>query len=152
MEFCMKKTALFLMMALILLILTACQPSPTIQTQSEPPTVPTPEPGSSSVAGRVLALADQSPMPDTIVRLAEVHRDGDQGAYVLDMAFSPGTRTDANGYFVFPSVEAREYVIIVGDVEWLYDVISEADGLPKVWQADPNQVLSTGDLLVELSN
>lgn len=148
----MKKTALFLMMALILLIPTACQPSPTIQTQSEPPTVPTPEPGSASVAGRVLALADQSPMPDTIVRLAEVHRDGDQGAYVLDMAFSPGTRTDANGYFVFPSVEAREYVIIVGDVEWLYDVISETDGLPKVWQADPNQVLSTGDLLVELSN
>lgn len=113
---------------------------------------PTPEPGKASVQGRVISGLTDEPMGETIVRLAEVVRQGDRGAYVLDGAFSPGDITDENGVFLIENVEAMEYVIVVGDVESIYEVIPDDSGKPKVWNAVVDEVLLVGDLVVDIGN
>lgn len=110
-----------------------------------------PEQGMASVTGRVLSEKTDQPFTDTIVRLAEVVRQEDsEGLYVLDQAFSPGTKTNDQGVFVFENVEAMEYVIIVGDVESIYEVIANESGTPKTWNALPDEILAVGDLFVLL--
>jgi hypothetical protein len=90
------------------------------------------------------------PMADTLVRLAEVVRSGDEGAYVLDQAFSPGARTDNDGYFIFENIPAMEYVLIVGDVQHSFKVIENEDKKPRVWNALADQILDVGVLKVTL--
>ena len=111
---------------------------------------PQPEPGKSTVVGRVVSETSGEPLAETIVRLSEVYREeeGEGGAYVLDIAFSPGDITDENGVFIIEDVEAMEYVIVVGDVYSVHEIIHDPSGLPKVWNAGPDEVLQVGDLVV----
>jgi hypothetical protein len=83
--------------------------------------------------------------------LAEVVRDDDgEGVYVLDLAFSPGAMTDEMGIFVFENVDAIEYVIVVGDIESIHEIISDESGIPRTWNAQPDEILQVGDLFVLL--
>jgi hypothetical protein len=86
------------------------------------------------------------------VRLAEVARQGDEGAFVLDTAFSPGDITDDTGHFRFDNVDAKEYVIVVGDVYSVYKIIAEPSGQARVWKAEPDQILDVGELRVDLGS
>jgi len=93
----------------------------------------------------------QEPFVDTIVRLAEVVRTEEgEDVFVLDQAFSPGAKTDETGIFVFEDVDPMEYVIVVGDVTGIYEVIPGDDGKPKVFNATPDEILDVGSLLVRL--
>lgn len=145
----MKKIfpALFL---LLLIGLNACSTTESTE-ELVVPTIPAPADGMANVTGRVLHKETEDPFIDTIIRLAEVVRSEDGGdVYVLDQAFSPGTRTDEFGIFVFENVDPIEYVLIVGDVEGIYEVIPNDDGTPRVWNAKVNEVLNVRDLLVLL--
>ncbi len=130
---------------LILLVLTACSNGATSQDMD----IPAPEAGKATLAGRIVS-PDGKPLADTPVRLANVHREGDRGAYILDLARSPGNFSDANGYFVIPNIEAAEYTIVVGDPETLYTVIANKDGSATTWTPKAGQVLDVGTLKVEL--
>jgi hypothetical protein len=90
------------------------------------------------------------PMAGTLVRLAEVVRSGDEGVYVLDQAFSPGARTDNDGYFIFENIPAMEYVLIVGDVQRSYKVIEDEDKKPRAYNALADQILDVGVLTITL--
>ena len=103
------------------------------------------------VIGRVISEKTGQPLTHTTVRLAEVVRQGNEGAFVLDTAFSPGDITDDQGYFRFENVDAKEYVIVIGDVYNAYQIISEPSGKARVWKAEPDQVLDVGELRVVLS-
>lgn len=130
---------------LILLLTAACQGAP------EGPTVASPEAAKTTVRGRVMTQGQ--PLVDVAVRLAEVHREADnpdEGAYVLDGAFSPGARTDGEGYFVMENIEPIEYVLVVGDVYGIYTVVANSDGRPKVWQTQAGQVVDFGVVNVTL--
>ena len=109
-----------------------------------------PESGKATVVGRVISSKDGSPYVDTLVRLAEVYREGDKGAYALDQAFSPGAKTDANGYFIFENITAREYVLVIGDVMKDYKIYPDSQGKPKVWTAEPDKVLDMGIIKTDL--
>ena len=122
--------------------------SPMLEPKTTPPV--SPQKGMATVIGRVVSEGDNKPITDTIVRMAEVVRQGGEGAYVLDIAQSPGTRSDQNGYFIFENVNPQEYVIIIGDVYDVYKVVSGDDQKPIAWATAADQILDVGTLSVDL--
>lgn len=119
------------------------------QSLSAPDVTPPASPmkGQSTMVGRVLSRDTGEPLTNEVIRLAEVFRQGEKGAYVLDVAFSPGARTDDKGYFIFENIPANEYVIVVGKQDAEYDVIEEPDTkLPKVFLLQSDQVLDVGEI------
>lgn len=143
------KIALFFMVILItVMVITACNRELDVL-------LPTPEIGKSALAG-YLVNTKGTPLKNTIVRLAEVYRESEnseEGAYILDTSFSPGTVTNENGFFSFQNIEPIEYVIVVGDVENNnYQIIPQENGRPKVWRAIEGQILDVGKLRLDFSN
>jgi len=131
----------------LLLLVTACgtQSAPT------PTSIPRPEPGKATVTGNLFSTTSDKPLPNTAVWLAEVVRQGEQGAYVLDAASSPGVYANENGIFVIPNVVPGEYVIVVGDPESRHEIISESSGDAKVWNIPADQIYDVGELKVTLT-
>lgn len=143
----MKKYLLTLLVFLVLLAASCSVPEAGVK-----PKVVKPDGDKSTVTGRVVD-ADSGQPVDTIVRLAQVYRQEDSpGAYVLDEGNSPGTFTDADGYFIIENVPPIEYVIVIGytDVYLGYEVIPTADGKPKVFQFEAGQILDVGEVTVTL--
>lgn len=148
----MKYKYIFVILVLIF-SLSACATS-----QVEPeelPAPPTPEAGMATVTGRVVSEITNEPLGGATIRLAEVVRaeseDGEGDVFVLDQAFSPGVYADDKGIFVVANVDAMEYVIVIGDVESIYEIVIDESGKPKVWNALPDTVLNVGDLIVSLT-
>ena len=149
----MKRT--YLMLLVILLLLAACSPTTETTTPTtEPlPTAPAnPEQGKATVVGRALSLLTGEPLGNTMVRLAEVVRQGDQAAFVLDAAFSPGATTDAQGYFTMENILPMEYVIVVGNIEVYqgYEIIQDETGLAKPVEIKADEVTDLKDLRVNI--
>lgn len=114
-----------------------------------------PEAGKATIIGRVISRSTESPFVNVPVRLAEVYRqeggEENEGAFVLDDAFSPGALTDEYGRFIFKNVEPKEYVIVVGNVSAsAYEIIPDPSGRARVWDIPADQVFDVGDLRVEL--
>ena len=133
-----------------LLMLSACSlAGRNSQLTAVTPPAP-PQEGMATVVGRCLSEKTGEPLPNTLVRLAEVVRSGDEGAYVLDQAFSPGAVTDEKGYFIFENIKAMEYVVVVGDINFDYKIIENEEKKPRVWNALAGQILDIGVLKVDL--
>lgn len=151
----MKNVYLIVILALVI-VLCGCSTTEVateVSTEEIPPP-PTPEVGMAAVTGRVYSEKTGEPLPGAIIRLAETVRPeeggGENDVFVLDLAFSPGTRTDDNGVFVFENVDPMEYVIVVGDVERTYVVIPDETGKPATWIALPDEILDIGSFHVSL--
>jgi hypothetical protein len=157
----------WVLIAILFLVLAGCQAAPSPETETPladagaavstaqvlAPTSPSqPETGKATVTGQVLSIKTNTPMANTVVRLAGVHREGDQGAYLLDTAFSPGDITDEQGYFVFENIDPGEYVMVVGNVEAYneYVIIPEPSGKPLVYNFEANKIEDVGELIVNL--
>ena len=135
---------------LLLVILSGCTSLDT-PPSVDIPTLAPPAAGMSSLTGRVIHRQTKEPFTNTIVRLAEIVRpEQGEDVFVLDQAFSPGAKTDDAGIFVFQDVEPKEYAIVVGDVERIYEIIPDSSGAAKSFPAEPDQVLYVGDLEVLL--
>jgi hypothetical protein len=149
------KHIVFTVFILSLLFLSSCSQasSPTINPKVlvTPTPPPQPESGKASITGQVKHV-DGYVISNTIIRLAVVARGagGKGGAYILDLANSPGTVTDQNGYFNIQNIAAGEYVIVIGDVETsgIYEIIKSEDGTAKVWNFPADQVTDVGELII----
>lgn len=141
----------------LVLVLTACTQQNASTPQVDNPTLMiTPNPvqatnGNASVIGRLLD-PQQNPLANTTVQLAEVYRQGDDGGFVLNAGQSPRTETDAEGNFTFQNVPAREYVIVVGNVENTYKLITADDQKPRVVNAPANDVLQLNEIIIDLNS
>ncbi len=152
------KRLVFCMFILFVLLVSSCSRNtsstinPEVLSSVTPPSPP--ESGKATVRGHVVRQ-DGSPFADIIVRLAEVERgeEGKGGAYILDLARSPGTVTDGNGYFIIENVNAGEYVIVIGDIEvtGIYEIIQESNGKAKVWNFPADQITDVGELAVSIT-
>lgn len=145
---------IFLLTLITILLLTACDQT-TVQTPEASPTPPAPpEPGLASVIGRIVN-PDGASMPRIIVRLAEVVRgvEGRGGAFILDIASSPTTFTDTDGYFIIPNIKSAEYVIVIGDVEMTgaYEIIAQTDGKAQVFTMSIDQVTNVGTITATIN-
>jgi hypothetical protein len=128
------------------LFLSACSQ---VGIGSKAPKVVKPEADKTTLTGQLLFEAG-GPMVNTVVRLGEVYREGEKGAYIMDQGRSPVAATDANGYFVFENVPPNEYVVIIQQTEGVYTVVNDKEGKPKVWKAEAGKVLDVGSLRVKL--
>jgi hypothetical protein len=147
----MKKIVYLILFFCILAIsVSACGNRSVTSSSGNPATIQKPQSGKATVTGKVISTISNKPLA-TIVWLAEVTRQGDQGAYVLNAASSPSIYANANGVFVLTNVAPREYVIIVGNPESQNEVIKDSSGKPKVWNIVADQVIDTGELRVALT-
>jgi hypothetical protein len=148
----MQATGARVAAALVVLavLLAACSSAPAPAPSGVSSSVPAPEAGKTSVVGRVMDSKTGSAMVNTPVRLAEVYRSGDSGAYVLDGGRSPGAVTNESGNFVFSNIEAREYVLVIGDLLAANVVIADSTGIAKVWTPEAGEVLDVGTLSIDL--
>jgi len=141
-----KKVKVFIILT-ILLNFTGCAKE-SVQTSK---LILTPDIGKAVLLGRVLD-PEEKPLISVPLHLAEVYHDNynpEKGAYVLDIAFSPATITDKNGFFAFINIKPGQYVLVVGDVEVNnYVIVAEKDGKAKVWNVPVDQTIDIGLLKV----
>jgi hypothetical protein len=140
---------------LILALLTACggpaapaaSPQATVEVQE---TLAAPDPDKTTVIGRVVNITSGQPLADTIVRLAEIVRQGGEGAFILDVGFSPGAITDAQGYFAMENISVKEYLVVVGNVETDYEIIIHPDGSAKTFETEGGSIIDLGQIETKL--
>ncbi|MGB9585800.1 MAG: hypothetical protein ACPL7A_00085 [Anaerolineales bacterium] len=153
----MRKFAIYtvLLTVTIILGLSACQksqfqsmPSPLMTNLATPTFLPSPQLGRAHLMGQVVSKVTNMPLREVPVRLARVYREGSEAIFVLDAAFSPGGVTGEDGYFIIQNIDPGEYVIVIGNPEGLYEIISEPSGEARVWRLMPDQVIDTGVLCV----
>lgn len=151
------KRLVFTVLTAFLLLVTGCNGTPASTINPEVLVTPTPpsqpEVGKATIAGQIMH-EEGYPMVNVIVRLADVARgaEGRGGAFILDIARSPGTFTDQFGYFNIQNIKAGEYVIVVGDVEitGIYQIISQDNGSAKIWNLPADQVTDVGVIKVNI--
>ncbi len=113
-----------LILGLLLAVCAGCSPSNTAQTAPTQPTggqasgarpaAAKPEADKAVVIGQAINQDTQKPIPNVVVRLAEIYWNAERtdAAVALDESNSPAAIADAQGYFVFNNIPAREYAII----------------------------------------
>ncbi|HHX08707.1 MAG TPA: carboxypeptidase regulatory-like domain-containing protein [Chloroflexi bacterium] len=133
-----------LVLIAILLITGACQIDsgvPVIEKDAVTPVAPTPAEGQSTVIGRALNSSGE-PLINISIRLAEVYRGEDgNAAFALDEAFSPAALTDNQGFFIFNSIPAGEYVLFIGSITTEFMIVQNSDGSAVVYKANPGEIL-----------
>lgn len=140
----MKIRSISLLTVLFAIILSSC----TAATQQKAP--PTPASGKANVTGRIISINTGEPYSDATVRLAEVYRNElGEGAYALDAALSPQTNTDDQGYFIFTDVDAREYVLLIGDPMTRYLIITDDSGKTQVFDCPADKVTDLGEFRID---
>jgi len=113
--------------------------------------------GRAVVKGRLFSTKTNAPLVNAVVRLAEVYYANDAqaaeksgGVYALDNAFSPSAFTDVDGNFVFTDIEARDYVLIVGDIFGTWALaLDESQEKPTVWSAIERSVTDIGAVHID---
>ena len=150
----MKFKALAVVLILISMLFTGCQSQGTPVASSASPVTPLPtlEAGQGGVTGIAVSKKTGGVLANTVVRLAEVVRQEDQAAFVLDTAFSPGTITDADGKFAFVNIPPMEYVIVIGNVEVYqgYEILQDETGQATVYVVTAGEILDVGSLEVNI--
>ncbi len=143
----------------LIILITGCQSNSSVllspATSQFNSAIPTPSLpsrpnyGKASVIGRVLTYSGK-PLIGVPVRLAKVYNQGKEKIFLLEGGFSPGGVTQDDGYFVIENIEPGEYVIVVGNPENVYEIISEAPGKAKVWNFVANEIANVGAIRVRL--
>jgi hypothetical protein len=149
----MKRKPLLWILSFIftLALITGCRGGKDKTSADEATAIPKPEAAKATVTGKVFSTTLNKPYPKAAVWLAQVYRQGEDGAYVLDAAHSPAVYADGEGVFVIANVEPTEYVIVIGDPESAYEVIPDDSGRARVWKPQSGEVLDVGQLNVSLS-
>jgi len=144
-----KRLGLFYLVLLnIASVLSACQ---TISVKgTDEVKVPTPSADKSTLTGRVINSNGEG-INNIAVRLAAVFRQENEGAFVLDLAHSPGAFTDKDGYFVIPNIDAREYTIVVGDPQAVYTIMADEKGQARTWKPETGKILNVGNLKINIT-
>ena len=134
---------------LIYPFLTGCSPE---NTSSNNEKMPLPEKGMSAIHGRLISRNNET-VTGIPVRLAKVYRgeDVDNAFFVLDEAHSPSTISNSEGQFIFTDIEPDEYVIFVGRLQADYQIISESEETPIVYEVGPNEILDLGHIFVNFN-
>jgi hypothetical protein len=109
-----------------------------------------PAKGMAIFSGQVLNSQDGLPITDTPVRLAQVYRQGEQGAYVLDMSHSPSSVSDKSGNFSILDIAPAEYLIVIGKPEDNHYLIYQDDaGKPITYQLEADKSIQVGVIKVD---
>jgi len=99
--------------------------------------------------GRVVDVQNNSPLVGIPVRLAQVYRQGNEGAFVLDLAHSPSAITNHKGEFVITDISPAEYLIVIGRPEENnYVIYQEKGSKPVTIIVEGGDIINFGDVKV----
>lgn len=143
-----------IILTVLILLLSACQAAPAATTEAPPATEALALQGEfGGVTGVIISDITNEPIEGIIVRLAEVFRQGDQSAYVLDQAFSPGATTQADGSFRIDNAPAGEYVLVVGNPEIFngHEILQDSSGTSIKYTVESGEWLDLGEIRVNLT-
>jgi len=130
------------------LILSSCQTKPT-EVSNTP--VPTPKAEEGLLMGIVQNLKGE-PLEDIPVRLAQIYRQGEQGAFVLDLSHSPSSIATTGGKFVVLAIPPAEYLVVVGKPEDNnYIIYQGKDGKPITYTIAGGQTIDIGTIQVDFT-
>jgi len=155
----MSKTPGIIFVFILFFLMSACSSDisptsqPTATAAGKGPSAIAPNPGTTTVKGRLVSATSGKPFSNEYVALAEVHRN-EQGvaAFGLNTRSSPQTSSDENGNFIFKDIPAGEYVVVVGDPMTKSMVLNDlTTGNAKVWNPQADQVLEIGELKFEFN-
>ena len=153
-----RPTLLLLTLSLLLAgVLAACAIVRNTLPTSQPPqpspqatAMPAPQAGKANLTVHILGKKDGKPLADVAVRLAQVYRQGGEGAYVLDLARSPVATTDTNGFAFIQDFFPYEYFIIVGEPgDNHYYIVQDDQTLPIPYKTEKDKTLDAGTLTVD---
>ena len=141
---------------LLIALLAGCagQPAPApAPSEANRPPIPTPSSGATVVAGQAVGNTTQAPIKKTSVYLAKVYWDKDHknAAFAVDLAHSPVTTTDQNGFFTFNLVEPSEYVLVVGDYYGNNEAVRDKNGDAQIYKPEAGKALDVGVVQVSPS-
>jgi hypothetical protein len=142
----------FFYFMLLTILIAGCQSTeliiPTQTSVPAKPTAPPPSVNKSVLTGQVLSSLDAKPLGNIPVRLAQVFRQGQEGAFALDLAHSPSSISDINGYFTIIDIAPAEYVLVVGKPEDNnYALYKENEANPtKTFTIVSNQLIDIGTI------
>jgi uncharacterized lipoprotein len=110
-----------------------------------------PKEGKAILIGSAFSTVTGTALDNVAIRLADVYRqEGQEGAFVLDLAHSPGNFTDASGAFIIENIKPGEYLIVVGNPEDNnYMIVQDGDGKPISYNLAVGEVKDTGKLNVD---
>lgn len=147
-----KRISILILLILALLV-SACQAAPAATEVAEVTEQPSLEGDFGGVEGVIISNITNEPIEGIIVRLAEVVRQGDQSAYVLDQAFSPGATTQATGGFQIDDAPAGEYVMVVGNPEIFngHEILQDNSGTSIKYIVEAGEWLDVGEIRVNLT-
>lgn len=143
-------------------VLAACSQTPVAGTSESDDSIEreiikqiTVEPETSGIGGNIkTAKTNGAPLPlaDTPVRLAKVfwNEDHSEGAFVIEGGHSPSTISSENGVFTFVNIAPGDYVIVVGDVLGVHEVVADAGGKAKIFSAEVGKVNDVGEIIVSI--
>mgnify|MGYP005835325235 CR=1 FL=1 len=146
----MKRVNFLVIVMIAVFLIVSCKGEDNIETLIQPTlsNIPTPLPGKVSVIGKVISKKSNLPIDEIDVWLAKVIRQEEEAVYVLDTINSPSILTTANGEFQILNVSPGEYVLVIGNPEIMYEIISDETGKAKVWNFKEGQVEDVGELIV----
>ncbi|GEM_PF-772986 len=134
-------------------------PTPTITSVPKTPTpiaIATPLPSKSTIVGQVVSTATikAQPLSQTVVKLAEVVWDAEKkdGIFVVDGASSPSTITDEQGKFLFANIKPGQYVIVVGELTGINEIVAESNdsNKAKIFTVESDKILDVKEIEVKL--
>lgn len=146
----MKQINFLVIVILAVFLVASCKGDDNIETLVQPTStyIPTPLPGKVSVIGKVISKKSNLPIDEIDVWLAKVIRQEEEAIYILDTVNSPSILTDPNGEFQILNVSPGEYVLVIGNPEIMYEIITDDTGKAKVWNFREGQVEDVGELIV----
>jgi hypothetical protein len=145
----MRKQQMIVFIILAFLVSSCGSLTPSKEPERTPPSAP--KAGMATIIGRVVSRDSGEPIVGKTVWLAEVYRQGEEGAFVLDEAFSPTALPDENGYFIFENVPAKEYVIVIGNYNAEYDIPEESGTTrPMIFNLQAGNILDVGEIRAKL--
>jgi hypothetical protein len=138
---------------IIILAIISCNSKVDIINQQIQPTayiLQTPSVDKVNIVGRIISKNTNLAIADIDVWLAKVLKKGDEVFYILDTVNSPSIMSNEHGYFQFIDIDPGEYVIVIGNPEIKYEIITNEFGKAKVWNFNAGNIENVGDLLVSL--
>ncbi len=147
------KLQLGVLLVSLIFILAACQAAnqPTNSSQVASTPIPSPAADKASIVGKLVNM-DGEPLASVTVRLAEIFRQGEEGAFVLDVTHSPGNITNVDGSFYILDFTPNEYLLVIGEPDNNnYVIYQKAKNEPQTYQTESGQILDVGTISVDFT-
>lgn len=143
----------FVILLAVMVFLAGCSTPTATQVTQDTPQITAPQNGKATVTGKVIDVTSGSntPMKDTLLRLAKIFGEGEEAIYAFNESDSPGTYSDEEGFFVFENIEPGPYALLFTDANGGYRTILETSEKIVTIEALVDEISDFGEIKIDTS-